>query len=322
MRAIRVSETGGPERLLVEDVAVPTPQAGEALVRIVAAGVNFIDIYHRTGLYKLPLPFTPGGEAAGVVEAVGEGVDSVHAGDRVAFSGPPGSYAEYQAVPAKVLIAVPPELDLKLAGAAMLQGMTAHYLTHSTHLLKPGETCLVHAAAGGTGRIIVQMAKMLGARVIGTAGSREKAEDARGIGADEMIVYTEQDFEAETRRLTDGKGVDVVYDSVGKSTWEKSLNSLRPRGLMVTFGNASGAVDPIAPLVLNQKGSLFLTRPKLQDYTSTAEDLKWRAGDVLSWVSSGALKLKVEREYSLEDAGRAHEDLASRRTSGKLLLIP
>jgi len=246
----------------------------------------------------------------------------VKAGDHVAYSGPPGAYAEYHVVPASVLIPVPPKLDVKMAAAVMLQGMTAHYLTHSTYPLKQGDTCLVHAAAGGTGRLIVQMAKMRGATVIGTAGSHDKADEARRIGADEVIVYTEHDFETEVRRLTDGRGVDVVYDSVGKATWEKSLNSIRPRGMMVSFGNASGAVDPIAPLVLNQKGSLFLTRPKLQDYISTPDDLHWRAGDVLGWVTSGALQVKIDGEYPLEQAGKAHEDLASRKTSGKLLLVP
>lgn len=322
MRAIRVHEPGGPGNLKLEDVPVPSPQTGQLLVRIAAAGVNFIDIYHRTGLYKLPLPFTPGGEAAGTVESVGAGVENFKVGDRVTFAGPPGGYAEYQVIPATVAVPVPEGVDLKQAAAVMLQGMTAHYLTHSTYPLTAGDVCLVHAAAGGTGRLIVQMAKMLGAQVIGTAGTAEKAREARLIGADEVIVYTEQDFETETRRLTDGRGVDVVYDSVGKSTWEKSLNSLKLRGMMVSFGNASGAVDPIAPLVLNQKGSLFLTRPKLGDYISTPEELRWRAGDVLGWVASGKLRLKIDGEYSLDQAGQAHEDLASRKTSGKLLLIP
>ncbi len=322
MRAIRVHEPGGPEKLTLENIPVPEPQSGQVLVRIAAAGVNFIDIYHRIGLYKLPLPFTPGGEAAGTVEAVGAGVESVKPGDRVTFAGPPGGYAEYQVVPAGVLVPVPEAVDLKQAAAVMLQGMTAHYLTHSTYPLSAGDVCLVHAAAGGTGRLIVQMAKMLGAQVIGTAGSQEKAREARLIGADEVIVYSEQDFATETRRLTDGRGVDVVYDSVGKSTWEKSLDCLKLRGMMVSFGNASGAVDPVAPLVLNQKGSLFLTRPKLGDYISTPEELKWRAGDVLGWVASGKLRLKIDGEYGLDQAGQAHEDLAGRKTSGKLLLIP
>jgi NADPH2:quinone reductase len=322
MRAIRVTQTGGPEQLKVEDIAVPQPGAGQALVKIAAAGVNFIDIYHRTGLYKLPLPFTPGQEAAGIVEAIGPSVEAVKPGDRVTYVGAPGAYAEYSLVPASSLIPVPAALDLKLAAAAMLQGMTAHYLTHSTYPLKSGDTCLVHAAAGGTGRLITQMAKMLGARVIGTTSTKDKAEEARRVGADDMILYTEQDFEAEVKRLTAGRGVDVVYDSVGKSTWEKSLNCIRPRGMMVSFGNASGAVEPIAPLVLNQKGSLFLTRPKLGDYTASQEELHWRASDVLGWVATNRLQLKVDREYSLQQAGQAQEDLAGRKTSGKLLLVP
>jgi len=322
MRAIRVHEPGGPEQLRIENIDTPQPQAGQVLIRMAAAGVNFIDIYHRIGLYPLPRPFTPGGEGAGTVEAVGPGVDAVKPGDRVTYVGPPSSYAEYAVVPANVVLPVPASVDLKLAAAAMLQGMTAHYLTHSTFPLKSGDTCLIHAAAGGTGRLLVQMAKMVGARVIGTTSTREKAEEARRAGADEIILYTEQEFDTEAKRLTDGRGVDVVYDSVGKTTWEKSLNSLRPRGMMVTFGNASGAVEPIAPLILNQKGSLFLTRPKLGDYISTTDELNWRAGDVLTWVASGKLKLKVDREYPLEQAGQAHEDLANRKTSGKLLLIP
>jgi NADPH2:quinone reductase len=322
MKAIRVHEPGGPERLALENLPVPQPKQGEVLIKVSAAGVNFIDIYHRTGLYKLPLPFTPGQEAAGVVEAVGQGVDVVKPGDRVTYCGPPGSYAEFAAVPAAAVLPVPPGLDLNLAAASMLQGMTAHYLTHSTYALKQGDTCLVHAAAGGTGLLITQMAKMLGARVIGTTSTGAKAQAARQAGADDMILYTEQDFEAEVKRLTGGRGVDVVYDSVGKTTWEKSLNCLRPRGVMVTFGNASGPVDPIQPLVLSAKGSIYLTRPKLGDYINSPDELQWRAGDVLNWVASGRLQVKIDRTYKLEDAGKAHEDLASRKTSGKLLLVP
>jgi NADPH2:quinone reductase len=308
--------------MLLEDVAVPEPKAGEVRLKVLAAGVNFIDIYQRAGLYKVPLPFTPGQEGAGIVDATGTGVDFVKAGDRVTYVAPPGSYAEYAIVPSDVLIPVPAGVDPKVAAASMLQGMTAHYLTHSTYALKQGETCLVHAAAGGTGLLITQMAKMLGARVIGTTSTEAKAEAARKAGADEMILYTEQDFEAEVKRLTDGRGVDVVYDSVGKSTWEKSLNCVRPRGMMVTFGNASGPVDPIQPLVLSQKGSIFLTRPKLGDYSAEPDELRWRAGDVLKWVGSGQLSIKIDREYPLRDAGKAQEDLAGRKTSGKLLLIP
>lgn len=322
MRAIRVHQPGGPDKLMLEDVPVPQPEAGELLVKVAAAGVNFIDIYQRTGLYPIPTPFTPGQEGAGSVEAVGAGVDFIKAGDRVTWVGSPCTYAEYAVVPANIALPIPPGVELKVAAASMLQGMTAHYLTHSTYALKSGDTCLVHAAAGGTGLLITQMAKRLGARVIGTTSTREKAEAARKAGADEMILYTEEDFATEAKRLTDGRGVDVVYDSVGKSTWDKSLNSLRPRGTMVSFGNASGPVDPIAPLVLSQKGSLYLTRPKLAEYTATADELRWRGGDVLTWVASGELRVKVDREYSLDKAGQAHEDLASRGTSGKLLLLP
>jgi len=323
MRAIRVSENGGPEKLRIETLDVPQPGPGQVLVKVAAAGVNFIDIYQRTGLYPVPTPFTPGQEGAGTVEAAGSGVDHVKAGDRVTwYQASPGSYGEYAVIPAALAIPVPPAMDLKVAASCMLQGMTAHYLTHSTYQIREGDICLVHAAAGGTGMLIVQMAKMAGAQVIGTTSTAEKAAQARRAGADEVILYTESDFEAEVKRLTDRRGVDVVYDSVGKSTWEKSLNCLRPRGIMVTFGNASGPVDPILPLVLSQKGSIYLTRPKLADYVATPEELKWRAGDVLGWAASGKLKIAIDREYSLEDAGQAHEDLAGRKTSGKLLLIP
>lgn len=323
MRAIRVNEHGGPEKLVVEATPVPEPQAGQVLVKVAAAGVNFIDIYQRIGLYPVPTPFTPGQEGAGVVEKTGAGVDHVRQGDRVTwYSATPAAYAEYAVLPASVLLPVPAGMDMKLAAASMLQGMTAHYLTHSTYPVKPGDICLVHAAAGGTGMLITQMAKMAGAQVIGTTSTQEKAAQARRAGADEVILYTEEDFEARARQLTDGRGVDVVYDSVGKSTWEKSLNCLRPRGMMVTFGNASGPVEPIQPLLLSQKGSIFLTRPKLADYVAAEDELRWRAGDILTWAASGKLKITIDREYPLDDAGQAHTDLASRKTSGKLLLIP
>ena len=322
MRAIRINEPGGPEQLSLEDVAQPQPGPGQALVKIAAAGVNFIDIYQRTGLYKVPTPFTLGQEGAGTVESVGDGVDAIRAGDRVCYAGVLGSYAEYAVVAASSLIPVPPGVDLQLGAAAMLQGMTAHYLTHSTFPVKSGDTCLVHAAAGGAGALIVQMAKMLGARVIGTTSTQEKAEHARAAGADEVILYTEQEFDLEARRLTDGRGVDVVYDSVGKSTWEKSLNSLRPRGMMVTFGNASGPVPSMEPLILSQKGSIFLTRPTLGHYIADQDELRWRAGDVLQWIASGALKIHIGKTYTLDEAAQAHNDLASRKTTGKLLLIP
>ena len=324
MRAIRVAQTGGAEALRLEQIEQPRPEAGHVLVKVSAAGVNFIDIYHRTGLYPVPAPFTLGLEGAGVVEAAGPGVDHIKPGDRVTWclgSGP-RSYAEYANIPVKAAIPVPPNVDLKLAAASMLQGMTAHYLSHSTYPLKPGDICLIHAAAGGTGMLLVQMAKMSGAQVIGTTSTQDKASRARRAGCDEVILYTEQDFETEVKRLTDNRGVDVVYDSVGKTTFEKSLNCLKPRGTMVTFGNASGPVDPVAPLALTQRGSLFLTRPKLADYVASEEELHWRASDILNWVGAGRLKIQVDREYDLSEAASAHEDLANRKTSGKLLLIP
>ena len=322
MKAIRVNEPGGPEKLVLENIPVPEPQAGQVLVKVAAAGVNFIDIYQRTGLYPVPAPFTPGQEGAGTVEATGPGVDTIKPGDRVTwYYASPCSYAEYAVLPANVVLPVPNGADIKTAAASMLQGMTAHYLTHSTYPLKPGDICLVHAAAGGTGMLITQMAKMAGAQVIGTTSTPEKAARAKRAGCDEVINYTEQDFETEVKRLTDRHGVDVVYDSVGKSTWEKSLNCVRPRGMMVTFGNASGPVDPIQPLILSAKGSIFLTRPKLADYVASPDELQWRAGDVLNWAATGKLRITIDREYDLADAGQAHTDLASRKTSGKLLLV-
>ena len=320
MKAIQVSECGGPEKLQLRDIPVPTPAAGQALVKLVHSGVNFIDIYFRTGLYKADLPFTPGMEAAGVIEAVGEGVTDLAVGDRVAYAMCRGSYAEYAVVPAWQLVKVPDALSLDTAAGAMLQGMTAHYLTHSTYPLKDTDTALIHAAAGGAGLLTVQMAKMRGARVIGTVGSKAKGELARAAGADEVILYDEQEFDVEVKRLTGGKGVDVVYDSVGASTFQKSLNSLRPRGMLVSFGNASGAVPAVEPLLLNQKGSLFLTRPTLAHHCLDRQELLWRANDVLGWLASGKLTLRIDKTYALSDAGKAHEDLASRRTAGKLLL--
>lgn len=322
MKAIRVHAPGGIEALRYEDVPVPTPGAGEALVRIESIGVNYIDIYFRTGLYKADLPVTLGMEAAGTVESVGSGVSELAPGDRVAYAMARGSYAEFQAVPSAQLVRLPDGVSVEQGAAAMLQGMTAHYLTHSTFALQPGHTCLVHAAAGGAGLLIVQMAKMRGARVIGTTSSEAKAARAREAGADEMILYTEQDFEQEVRRISGGQGVEVVYDSVGAATFERSLNCLKPRGMMVTFGNASGAAPPLSPLVLTQKGSLFLTRPSLSAYCATRTELLWRANDVLGWVAAGRLKLRVERTYKLADAALAHQDLESRQTSGKLLLKP
>ena len=320
MKTIQVKETGGPEKMQLVDVPKPAPGPGQALVRIAATGVNFIDVYFRIGLYKADLPLTPGNEAAGTVEAVGPGVTGVNPGDRVAYAMARGSYSEYALVPAAQLVPVPEGVDFQTAAAAMLQGMTAHYLTHSTDPLKAGDTCLVHAAAGGAGGLIVQMAKMLGARVFGTVSTEEKARIARQHGADEVIRYSEQDFEAEVKRLTAGRGVDVVYDSVGKTTWEKSLGSLRPRGMLVLFGQSSGPVPPFDPSILSAKGSLFLTRPSLAHYLLTREELLWRAEDVLGWVASGRLKLRIDRTYPLAEAAAAHRDLESRRTAGKLLL--
>lgn len=322
MKAVFVTEFGGVDKLRYEDLPAPAPGEGQALVRIHAIGVNFIDIYHRTGLYPAPPPVVLGMEAAGVVEQVAPGVTEVQPGDRVAWAMHRGAYAEYAAVPAWLLVPLPPELDFQAAAASLLQGMTAHYLTHSTYPLREGETCLVHAAAGGTGRWIVAAAKMRGARVIGTTSTPEKAQIAREAGCDEVILYSEQDFESEIRRLTDGRGVDVVYDSVGAATWEKSLNCLRARGMMVSFGNASGPVPAFQPLVLSQKGSLFLTRPTLMHYCATRDELLWRAGDVLRWVLEGRFRLRIERVYRLADAAQAHLDLASRKTAGKLLLAP
>lgn len=322
MNAIHVKEVGGPEKLELANVPAPTPGPRQALVKVAAAGVNFIDIYFRTGLYKSDFPIALGNEAAGTVEAVGAEVTEVAPGDRVAYAMLRGAYAEYVVVPSWQLVKIPDSIRLEDAAAAMLQGMTAHYLTHSTFPLKKGDTCLVHAAAGGAGRLIVQMAKLRGARVFGTVSTEAKAQLAREAGADEVIRYTEQDFEAEIQRLTSARGVDVIYDSVGATTFAKGLNCLRPRGLMALFGQSSGPVPPFDPTVLNNKGSLFLTRPSLAHHCATREELLWRAGDVLNWVASGALKLRVERTYRLAEAAQAHRDLESRRTAGKLLLIP
>lgn len=322
MKAIQVQEVGGPEKMQYVDVPKPQPGPKQALVKIAAAGVNFIDVYHRIGLYKADLPITLGMEAAGTVEAVGPEVTEVRPGDRVAYAMTRGSYAEYALVPAWQLVKVPEGMELSSAAAAMLQGMTAHYLTHSTFPLKAGQACLVHAAAGGAGRLIVQMAKMLGATVYGTVSTDAKAELARQAGADAVIFYTRQDFEAEVKRLTGGKGLDVIYDSVGAPTYMQGLNCLRPRGMMVLFGQSGGKVPPIDPTILNTKGSLFLTRPSLAHHCATREELLWRAGDVLQWVASGKLKLAIVRTYPLAQAAQAHRDLESRATAGKLLLAP
>lgn len=322
MKAVFVTEFGGVEKLRYEDLPAPVPGDGQALVRIHSIGVNFIDIYYRTGLYPAAPPVVLGMEAAGVVERVAPGVREVKPGDRVAWAMHRGAYAECAAVPSWLLVPIPEELDFQSAAASLLQGMTAHYLTHSTWPLKEGDTCLVHAAAGGTGRWIVTAAKLRGARVIGTTSTPEKAKIAREAGCDEVVLYTEQDFEYEARRLTAGRGVDVVYDSVGAATWDKSLGSLRPRGMMVSFGNASGAVPAFQPLVLSQKGSLFLTRPTLMHYCATRDELLWRAGDVFRWLIDGQFQLRIDKVYKLSEAGQAQTDLASRKTAGKLLLVP
>ena len=322
MKAIQVQKTGGPEALTLVDLPVPKPKANEAVVKIAAIGVNFIDVYFREGRYPAPLPFVDGQEAAGTVTEVGSNVTTVKPGDRVAYTGVIGAYAEYAAVPADRLVHVPDKITDQQAAAAMLQGMTAHYLVNSTYPLKKGETALIHAAAGGVGLLLVQMAKNIGARAIGTVGTEEKAKLAREAGADEVIIYTQQDFEAETKRLTDGKGVHVVYDGVGKSTFEKGLNVLRPRGYMVLFGGASGAVPPFDPIALSQKGSLFLTRPSLVHYIATREELEQRSNDVLGSVAAGKLKLRIGHVYKLEDVQQAHRDLEGRKTTGKILLTP
>jgi NADPH2:quinone reductase len=322
MKTILVKEPGGPEKMGLAEVAKPQPGPGQALIRLGAIGVNFIDIYFRMGRYKADLPMTLGNEGAGIVEAVGAGVSEVAVGDRVAWTMQRGSYAEYAVVPASMLVKIPGHVTFETAAAAMLQGMTAHYLTQSTYALKSDDTCLVHAAAGGTGALIVQMAKMRGARVFGTVSTEEKAKIAREAGADETIRYTEKDFAAEVKRLTDGRGVDVIYDSVGQSTFDKSLDSLRPRGVLALFGQSSGGVPPFDLNVLNGKGSLFVTRPSLVHHLLTREELLWRAGDVLQWIDHGKLKLRIERTYPLAEAAAAHRDLESRRTAGKLLLIP
>jgi NADPH2:quinone reductase len=291
-------------------------------VKIAASGVNFIDVYFRAGVYKVDLPATLGAEGAGTVESVGPGVSDLAPGDRVAYAMARGSYAEYAVVPAAQLVKIPDGLDFRQAAAAMLQGMTAHYLTHSTFPLKAGDICLVHAAAGGAGLLLVQMARRLGARVFGTVSTEAKARLAHEAGAEETILYKEQDFETEVKRLTAGRGVDVVYDSVGATTFDKSLNCLRPRGMLALFGQSSGPVPPLDPNILNAKGSLFLTRPSLAHHCLTRQELLWRAGDVLGWVASGDLNIRVDRAYPLAEAAQAHRDLESRRTAGKLLVIP
>jgi NADPH:quinone reductase len=322
MKAILVPKTGGVEVLAFTDVPDPKPKPNEAIVKIAASGVNFIDVYFREGRYPITPPFIVGQEASGVVSEVGSDVKGFKQGDRVAYTGITGAYAEYEAVPADRLVRVPAGITDHQAAAAMLQGMTAHYLTRSTYPLKPGDIALVHAAAGGVGLLLVQMAKALGARVIATVSTEEKAKLAREAGADDVIFYTTQDFEVETKRLTDGKGVHVIYDGVGKTTFDQDLNVLRPRGYLALFGASSGAVPPFDLNRLAQKGSLFITRPTLVHHIASHEELQQRAGDVLNMIASGKLKLRIEHLYALKDAQQAHRDLEGRKTTGKLLLIP
>jgi NADPH:quinone reductase len=322
MKAVRIHTPGGPEALKYDDVPEPTPGAGQAAVRLGACGVNYIDVYFRTGQYKAQLPLTLGLEGAGTVTAVGPGVTDVKVGDRVAWTGVAGSYAQVTVVPADRLVKLPDKLTFKDGAAAMLQGMTAHYLAVSTYPLKKGDSCLVHAAAGGVGLLLCQMGKMRGATVIGTVSTDEKAALAKAAGADHVIVYTKTDFEAEVKRLTGGAGVHVNYDGVGASTFDKGLNCLRPRGLMVLYGQASGPVPPLDLQILNARGSLFVTRPSLNHHIASREELLERAGDVLGWIRDGKLKLRLEHQFPLAEAAEAHRALEGRRTTGKILLIP
>jgi len=322
MKAVVADPLGGPEALQYIDQPTPQPGAGEVLIKLEAIGVNFIDVYFRNGTYKAPeTPVKLGSEGAGTIAAVGNGVD-LPIGQRVAYAMARGSYAEYAVVPQQVVVELPQSVSFEDGAAVTLQGMTAHYLTHSTFPLKPGQTCLVHAAAGGAGQLIVQLAKIAGATVIGTVSTPEKAQTARACGADHLILYTEQDFVAETKRLTENRGVDVVYDSVGSTTFHKSLDCLRPRGMLVSFGQSSGVVGQIDPLVLSQKGSLFLTRPSLPNYVSDPAELKWRSSDLFTWIAEGRLRVGIHKTYKLADAAQAHRDLEARKTSGKLLLKP
>lgn len=322
MKAVRIHEFGGPEVMRYEDVPTPSPGPGQVLVRLAAVGLNYIDVYQRTGLYPNRLPYTLGLEGSGTVAAVGPEVTGFQEGDPVAYTGVPGSYAEAVLVPAARLVHMPPHVDVKVGAAAMLQGLTAHYLAYTTYPLKSGDTCLVHAAAGGVGLLLVQMAKQCGARVFGTVSTAEKAALARAAGADEVILYTQQDFEAEVKRLTAGKGVQVVYDSVGKDTFDKSLNILAPLGYMVLYGQSSGPVLPFDPAILNNKGSLFLTRPSLFHYIADRASLEKRAGDVLGWIASGKLQVRMEHTFPLANVAEAHRNLEGRKTTGKVLLVP
>jgi len=322
MKAIRVNAPGGPEVLRYEDVADPTPKAGEATVKVDAAGINYIDVYQRSGQYKLTLPMTLGLEAGGTVTAVGSNVTEVKVGDKVAYTGVAGAYAQYAVVPSARLVTLPAGLNTRQGAAAMLQGLTAHYLACSTYPLKSGDTCLVHAAAGGVGLLLCQIAKMRGARVIGTVSTEDKAKLAREAGASDVILYTKQDFEAEVKRLTDGKGLQVVYDSVGQTTFDKGFNCLAPRGMMALYGQSSGAIGPFDLGVLNAKGSLFVTRPSLNHHIITRTELLERSNELLGWIRDGKLKLRTEFEFPLKDAADAHRALEGRKTTGKVLLIP
>ena len=322
MKAIRIHQPGGPEALQLDDVADPSPGSGQAAVKLAAAGVNYIDVYFRTGQYKAQLPLTLGLEGAGTVTAVGSGVSDVKAGDNVAWTGVPGSYAQMNVVPADRLVKLPAGVSAKDGAAAMLQGMTAHYLVKSSYPLKKGDTCLVHAAAGGMGLLLCQMAKMLGATVIGTVSTEEKAALAKSAGADHVILYAKQDFEPEVKRITEGRGVDVVYDGVGASTFDKSLSCLRPRGYMILFGAASGPVPPLDLQVINVRGSLFLQRPSLNHHIGSREELVQQAGEVLGWIKDGKVKLRIEHQFPLAQAAEAHRALEGRKTTGKILLIP
>lgn len=322
MRAVRVHELGGPEVLRVDDIEVPEPGPGEIRVRIEAAGVNFIDTYHREGKYPLELPATIGGEGGGVVDAVGADVPALSEGDRVAFAGPRGAYAEMAVVPAGAVVPLPDDVEVRTAAAALLQGMTAHYLVHDTYPVGAGDTVLVHAAAGGAGHLLTQICKLLGARVIATCGTQEKADLVRGFGADEVVVYTEEDFTEAVARFTDGRGVDVVFDGVGKATFLDGLTCLRRRGMMVLYGQSSGEVDPLDPQELNRKGSLFLTRPNLAHYVAERDELERRARDLFGWIAKGTIEVRIDRTFPLEEAAEAHRYLEGRKTRGKVLLIP
>lgn len=322
MKAVRVHKYGGPEVLTLEEMPVPEPKAGEARVKIEAIGVNYIDVYQRTGLYPLQTPFTLGTEGAGIVDAVGPNVTEVKKGERVGYAMIPGSYAEYAIVPAARLVPIPPNIDARSAAALMLQGMTAHYLTHSTYPLKKGETALLHAAAGGVGLLLIQIVKQLGATVIGTVSTEAKAKLAKEMGADHLILYTQSDFLAEVKKLTDGHGVNVVYDSVGQTTFDKSLDCLRPRGYLVLFGQSSGPVPPFDPGKLAAKGSLFLTRPSLAHYTLERSELLQRANDVFNWTATGKLKVRIDKTFRLAEAAEAHRQLEGRKTTGKVILLP